>query len=129
MDTGALAAFPLVTRSMNRETSTRILDFIHGHNLRFQNFAFSVQGRGQATEEPYCLECGEQLDSPYHKLFECTAAGTVTALRDQCLPLSVCNANFHIPLIFTRNRNLKHKFRLLVSEVYDNLAFGDDLLA
>eukprot|EP00116_Pleurobrachia_bachei_P001227 sb/3461489/ len=127
VDTGALSACPLVTRSMDRETSTRLLDFTHGHNLRFQNFAFSVENRSQVIEEPFCLECGVELDSTFHKLFQCTSAGAVSALRGQCQPLSDCTANFHIPLSFSRDRNLKQKFRNLVNEISANLEFGEEL--
>ena len=128
VDTGALSVCPLVTRSMDRETSTRLLDFTHGHNLRFQNFAFAVENRSQRIEEPICLECGVELDSTFHKLFQCTSAGAVSALRGQCQPLSDCTANFHIPLIFSRDRNLKQKFRNLVNEVSASLLFGEEFL-
>ena len=130
IDTEALAVCPLLNRAMDREQSSTLMDFIHGHNLRFQDFVFRIQdSRGVVAEEPYCLECGEEMDSVYHKLFECAAVGAVSVLRDGCRTISAFTDNFHIPLLFSRDNNLKRKFRTLVKEVTDNSIFGPDLLS
>ena len=129
IDTEALAVCPLLNRAMDREQSSTLMDFIHGPNLRFQDFVFRIQGsRVVVAEEPYCLECGEELDSVYHKLFACASVGAVSVLRDGCRAISAFTDNFHIPLLFSRDNNLKRKFRTLVKEVNDSCIFGPELL-
>ena len=128
VDTEAVSIAPLTNRSMDRRHSSLTMDYIHGHSLRFQNFVGSYQRIDRNVEKPYCLECGMHHDSPFHKLFQCPAVGAVSALRDQCRVVSVCAGNFHLALIFSRDRNLKHKFRNLVYEVTENSSFNDELL-
>ena len=128
VNTKEVSLAPLLNRSLSREESTSYLDFIHGHNLRFQNFAFSYLQYDSSVAVPTCLECGLLPDSPYHKVFECTSVGGVSRLRQDLSSISKYELNFRIPLIFCSDPNIKRKFRALVREVLESCTFEDNLL-
>ena len=132
IDTYMIMKVPLLTRALDRASSTYILDFVHGRSLRFQDFAYSYMRShgaiGTSTAIPYCLECGILPDSPYHKLFKCTSMGVVTSTREQLHGISTFESNFHIPLIFNCNSNIKSKFRYLVKLTLDSCIFAENLL-
>ena len=128
VNTKEVALTPVLHRGLSRKESTTITDFCHGHNLRFQNFAFRVLNRNSTVEVPTCLECGLLPDSPYHKLFECASAGLVSVLREELKVISTYECNYRIALVFCNDLNLMRKFRMLVASVIENSDFGDNLL-
>ena len=128
VNTKTISLAPLLNRSLTREESTSYLDFIHGHNLRFQNFAYSYLQYDTSVTVPTCLECGLLPDSPYHKVFECISVGGVSRLRQDLNPIAIYELNFRIPLIFSNDPNIKRKFRTLVSEVLESCTLEDNLL-
>ena len=128
VNTKEVALTPVLHRGLSRKESTTITDFCHGHNLRFQNFAFRVLNRNSTVEVPTCLECGLLPDSPYHKLFECASAGLVSVLREELKVISTYECNYRIALVFCNDLNIMRKFRMLVASVIENSDFGDNLL-
>ena len=71
-DTISLEVSPnkiLFSRSSTRQEDTNIMDFIHGHSLKFKNFAHTVK----RSASPVCSLCGVENDSPSHQLFHCEA--------------------------------------------------------
>ena len=128
VNTKAISLAPLLNRSLSREESTSYLDFVHGHNLRFQNFAYSYLQYDSSVAVPTCLECGLLPDSPYHKIFECISVGGASRLRQDLNPISIYELNFRLPLIFCSDPNIKRKFRTLVSLVLESCSFEDNLL-
>ena len=128
VNTKEVVLTPLLHRGLSRSESTAITDFSHGHNLRFQNFAFRVLQYNSSLEVPTCLECGLLPDSSFHKLFECVSVGEVSALRQELTPISKYEFNYRIALVFCTDRNLVLKFRQLVATIIENSFFDDQLL-
>ena len=124
----AFLDFPIVPRNMSRQNSSQVLDFVHGRSLRFQDFSFSYLRYERSLTVPNCLECGQLPDSAFHKLFECTAVRDVEGLRDELRDISSYEMNFHLPLIFSQDKQLKSNFRKLVRAVVEQSMFGDELL-
>ena len=120
--------FPIVPRNMSRQTSSQVLDFVHGRSLRFQDFSFSYLHYERSLTVPNCLECGQLPDSTFHKLFECTAIRDVEGLREELKVISSYEMNFHLPLIFSKDKQVKSDFRKLVRAVIEQSLFGDELL-
>ena len=91
----------MFTRNNLRIFDTSLADFIHGHCLRFQDFAFSVLKADKTVHIPFCVECGLMPDSPYHQIFECVS---FQSYHRDILATSIGNleVNFHIPLIFNQ---------------------------
>ena len=57
----------LFNKRTRRDEDTAILEFIHGHSSRFNNFMYSI---GKSTTKQ-CKHCKFYLDSPGHQLFDC----------------------------------------------------------
>ena len=100
---------------------------IHGHNLRFQDFLYAQQKIDRNVHCPECLECFKP-DSPFHKLFECELGESLVELREQLIPISRYEHNFHLALLFSRERKLKDLFCDLVDKVISLSSFGEELL-
>ena len=129
VDSEAVLDFPIVPRYyMSRQNSSQVLDFVHGRYLRFQDFSFSYLQYERSLTFPNCLECGQLPDSAYHKLFECSAMQDVEGLREELRVISSYEMNFHLPLIFSKDNQLKSNFRKLVSAIVEQCLFGDELL-
>ena len=58
----------LTPRGSSRFTNAIVMDFVHGHALRFGSFRKSVSH--MATEDA-CVRCGSFPDTPEHQLFYC----------------------------------------------------------
>ena len=127
VDCGALFDVPLLRRSLSRRTTTAVVDFVHGHNLRFQDFLYAQQKLNRNVHCPECLECFKP-DSPFHKLFECELGDCLVELREQLKPISRYEHNFHLALLFNRERKLKDVFCDLVEKVILLSSFGEELL-
>ena len=127
VDCGALFNVPLLRRSLSRQKTTAVVDFIHGHNFRFQDFLYAQQKIDRNLHCPECLECYKP-DSPFHKLFECELGESLVELREQLIPISRYEHNFHLALLFSRERKLKDLFCDLVEKVTLLSSFGEDLL-
>lgn len=127
---------PLFRRHDKRMDNTNLADFLHGHCLRFQDFAYSVLKADKALHAPICLECMEQTDSVHHKIFECPHF--MSEARNRLLTeIGVLETNFHLPLIFgspnlptihTSAGNTRKHFAKQVSLICNNSMFGDELL-
>ena len=109
-------------------TRFTVLDFVHGRSLRFQDFSFSYLQYERSLTVPNCLECGQLPDSTFHKLFECTAIRDVEGLREELRVISSYEMNFHLPLMFSKDKQVKSNFRKLVRAVIEQSLFGDELL-
>eukprot|EP00116_Pleurobrachia_bachei_P009472 sb/3469734/ len=118
-DSEAFLDFPIVPRNMSRQNSSQVLDFVHGRSLRFQDFSFSYLRYERSLTVPNCLECGQLPDSAFHKLFECTAVRDVEGLRDELRDISSYEMNFHLPLIFSQDKQLKSNGRKLMRAVVE----------
>jgi hypothetical protein len=127
VDCGALFTVPLLRRSLSRRTTTAVVDFVHGHNLRFQDFLYAQQQIDRSVHCPECLECFKP-DSPFHKLFECELGEGLVELREQLTPISRYEHNYHLALLFSRERKLKDLFCDLVDKVILLSSFGEELL-
>ena len=57
----------LTPRRSSRKMNSLVMDFLHGHSLRFGNFRKSVGD----SESDKCLHCESGADSPEHQLFYC----------------------------------------------------------
>ena len=128
VDSSAALDLPVVSRSMTRQTSSYVLDFIHGRSLRFQDFAFSYLHWDRSTSVPVCLECGQLPDSPSHKLFECEAVTGVDDLRQRLKDISAFEVNYHLAMVFCKDREVMYAFRELVAKIVEQSVFGDNLL-
>ena len=58
----------LTPRGSSRFTNAIVMDFVHGHALRFGSFRKSVS---HLTTEDACVRCGSFPDTPEHQLFYC----------------------------------------------------------
>ena len=129
VDTFNASQAPLFGRHDKRVDDTNLADFLHGHCLRFQNFAYSIVKADKALHAPICLECMDQTDSVHHKIFECPRFQSEA--RDHLLSgIGVLETNFHLPLIFGSldlSDTRKH-FAEQVSLICNNSMFGDELL-
>ena len=128
VDSSAALEFPVVSRSMTRQSSSYVLDFMHGRSLRFQDFTFSYLHWDRSTSVPVCLECGQLPDSPSHKLFECDAVTGVEDLRERLKDISAFEVNYHLALVFCKDREVKYAFRELVDIIVEQSVFDDNLL-
>eukprot|EP00116_Pleurobrachia_bachei_P003320 sb/3463582/ len=127
VDCGALFTVPLLRRSLSRRTTTAVVDFVHGHNLRFQDFLYAQQQIDRSVHCPECLECFKP-DSPFHKLFECELGDGLVELREQLTPISRYEHHSHLALLFSRERKLQDLFCDLVDKVILLSSFGEELL-
>ena len=126
-DSGAVMSCPILNRNHSRKTTTLVADFLHGHCLRFQDFLYAQQRIDRSIHCPECLECFAP-DSAFHKLFECQFDGSLKDLRQRLQPIAIYEHNFHIAILFNRDRELKELFCKLVLKVVQLSEFGDDML-
>ena len=114
----------LFLRVDKRCNSSNIMDFLHGHCLRFRNFRHTVEKDHGITDE--CLDCNHEKDSIAHKLFHCpTFAGSkrdaLTAyITDDDIPL------LKVKLLFATHSELIVAFKQLVYHICDTSEYGDD---
>ena len=99
VNTDSAVRNPLFHRHEKRIDNTNLADFLHGHSLRFQDFAYSALREDKSVHAPICLECAIAPDSPHHKIFECSNFQSES--RNQLLSLvGNLETNFHLPIIF-----------------------------
>ena len=119
--TAVIIQHPMFRREDRRENDTNVIDFLHGHGLRFEDFRNAVTSE---TNVDICNDCSISTDSPEHKLFLCDAFGG--ELREQLINL--LDADFYqyrIKIIFSKNETLRRTFREMVEHICNNSAAGD----
>ena len=95
---------PIFHRHEKRSDNTELADFLHGHCLRFQDFAYSVLKADKSVHAPICLECAVLPDSPHHKIFECD--NFQSEHRNQLqVQIGHLETNFHLPILFHTELN------------------------
>ena len=109
----------IFSRMSRRLQNTQIADYLHGHCLRFQDFAFSVEKADKSLFAPICIECGILPDSPYHQLMECTSFDS-TYRSNIMEDLASYETNFHIPLLFNKINDMNMLSALRSVGVYGN---------
>ena len=82
--TGAIQNVPITSignrrnyifgHNTSRYADCRVLDFIHGSSIQFQNFCKSIKVSSSST----CIYCETEEDSPEHQLFHCYALEDIT---------------------------------------------------
>ena len=115
---------PLFLRNDTRTQNSNMLDFLHGHCLRFQDFRKTVK-RGCLHDK--CLDCSEEIDSPTHKLFFCSpfsgtqrkALVTHLDLSNEELPL------LKLKLLFSPTPGLRRAYKEMVSFICLSSQHGD----
>ena len=90
---------PLFKRHDKRIDNTNLVDFLHGHCLRFQDFTYSVLKADKSIHTPLCLECSVKPDSVHHKLFECDNFQSDSRNNLNAL-VGNLETNFYLPIIF-----------------------------
>ena len=70
VNTFATLNVSVFSREEKRVDNTNLIDFLHGHCLRFQRFK---QIASRSNTQHQCLDCNAAVDSPTHKLFHCQA--------------------------------------------------------
>ena len=109
----------IFSRMSRRLQNTQIADYLHGHCLRFQDFAFSVEKANKSLFAPICIECGILPDSPYHQLMECTSFDS-TYRSNIMEDLASYETNFHIPLLFNKINDMNMLSALRSVGIYGN---------
>lgn len=111
-------------RADKRIDDTNMLDFLHGRCLRFQNFKKSVTK--DITASSICLDCNEDDDSPFHKLFICEQfkGNFRDNLINQLKPENV--AFYLIKVIFTTERDVAIAFKNQVKNICATSLFNDE---
>ena len=114
---------PLFFREEKRTNNSDMLDFLHGHCLRFRNFRQTVEN-GDITDE--CLDCSSNRDSLTHKLFHCpTFAGCereafAAHITEEEIPL------LKVKLVFGSDSGLRLNYKKLVQYICRTSEHGDD---
>ena len=57
----------LFPKQAKRSTDTKVMSLIHGHDLGFNSFRYSVK----LSSNPYCLLCDKEKDNNFHQLLKC----------------------------------------------------------
>ena len=112
---------PLFRRGETRENDTNVVDFLHGHGLRFEDFRNAVTS---GTTVETCKDCTAFADSPEHKLFLCAAFSG--EIRDQLI--SLLDDDFYqyrVKIVFSKSEILRRTFRKMVEYICNNSAVGD----
>ena len=105
----------LFTASSTRQIDTNIMDFIHGHSLRFKNFAKTVK----RTTTHVCILCHKHKDSPIHQLFYCEYLNGVERIEilDQ---FNEESAHYQFKLISTQDMDVVAAFKNMAALILQN---------
>ena len=130
IDMTLLTENPLFQRKDIRINNTNLADFLHGHCLRFQNFAFSYLKADKSMHAPLCLECCMAPDSVHHKVFECSMFDSEhrNYLQEKVGSLE---HNFHLAVIFAKpedRKELQASLSCQIDHICQSSSFKDDLL-
>ena len=95
----------------SRYADSRVLDFLHGSSVQFQNFCRSIK----VSTSSLCIYCETEEDSPVHQLFYCYA------LEDRSRRELLSNVkepeNFTCEIVFSNPHNPGHIHLLLYNRV------------
>ena len=124
-----IGSFGAITNSIFQRTSkriedTQIADFLHGHCLRFQDFAFAIERADPSIHIPICIECGLLPDSPFHQIMECDHFDSQFRSSLQQY-LGHYEINFHIPLLFNQVMDSEEHLQILARIVGVNILLTD----
>ena len=123
--------YHLFLRQDKRIENTHLADFLNGHCIRFQDFAFSYLKADKSRHVPMCLECCQYPDSVQHKVFECSLFDTEDRvyLRET---IGHLEHNFHIGIIFAKadhdRKDILAAFCRQAEIICEQSAFKDELL-
>ena len=105
-----MQAPPMFFRSDRRTDNTDLVDFMHGHSLRFLSFRFTT---GHSNNR-LCLDCQRDEDTPEHKLFYCS----FFAGRERDALIERINTEdssyYRLRFMFSADRLLKQSLRDMV---------------
>lgn len=149
IDTYQALKNPLFKRNEKRINNSNLMDFLHGHCLRFQDFTYSVLKADKGIHIPLCLDCSMKPDSVHHKLFECSSFQSESRNNLEA-SVGKLETNYYLPLIFhTANKEdsriatspedtispfscniciAREDLRSQISIICEKSLFGDELL-
>ena len=122
VDTYQALKNPLFKRNESRIDNSNLADFLHGHCLRFQDFAYSVLKANKDIHTPLCLDCSMKPDSVHHKLFDCSNFQSDSRINLEA-SVGKLETNYHLPLIF-HTENDENIRRTTVSISEDTVTFS-----
>jgi hypothetical protein len=119
--TGAIQNVPITSigdrknyifgHNTSRYADCRVLDFIHGSSIQFQNFCKSIKASSSST----CIYCETEEDSPEHQLFHCYALEDTT--RRELLTNIKNPKDFCCEIMFNDTESQLHIHTLLYKRV------------
>ena len=101
---------PMFFRSDRRTDDTNLVDFMHGHSLRFLSFRYTTGH----SDNRLCMDCKRDEDTPEHKLFYCSSFSGKErdALIEKISTDDSCN--YRLRFIFSADMVLKQALRDMV---------------
>ena len=113
--------FPLLKRYFNRNSSSDILDFLHGRCLLFGKFKKTLN----QSESEICEDCDFTEDTSAHKLFDCPAfCGTTRNNLIAHFDDEISFSNYQICVIFGET-DVKKAFSEHVQFIMQNTVSSD----
>ena len=111
----------LFKKNSYREIDSVLMDFIHGHALRFNNFAAKVKDRSNVANPGMCKFCKQEQDSPCHQLFSCRTF-ECEERSDFIKALHLEISDFPLSVILSTDPAVTSGFKSLVSSIMTKTA-------